>query len=379
MANTNTTTNIIDSLLAQGLLALRENAIMPRFVNRGYENVPGDQYSTIDIPIPSAITAGAVSPSNTPPDDTGISPTKVTITLDQWYEAPFFLNDQEMLEVTKGTIPMQASEAIKALANNIDDAIFALYPTVYGWGGVAGTTPFATDLGAYLDARAALGSQLAPMDPRYCVVDVDAEANALGLRAFQDASFRGDTAGIRRGDIGEKLGAFWAMDQNVPSHTAGTASGATVDASGYAVGATSITIASAGTGTILVGDIITFAGDTQTYAITTGDTDVSDGGTIVITPGLKVAIATSGSPAITVKATHKLNLVFQRDWAALAMRPFAGADPMGVGTYSSAVDPVSGLALRLEVSRQHKRTRFAYDVLYGVQIVRPEFCARLAG
>ncbi len=68
-----------------------------------------------------------------------------------------------------------------------------------------------------------------------------------------------------------------------------------------------------------------------------------------------------------------------RDAIALATRPFAGADPLGLGQFQSAVDPVSGLTLRLEVTRQHRRTRFAYDILYGVQLVRPELAVRVAG
>lgn len=378
MANTNTVTNVIQQLLAQGLLALRENAQMPRLVNRGYESTAGEKGSTIDVPIPSAITAQAVTPSYVPPDDAGISPTNVSIALDQWYEAPFFLTDKELLEVQEGTIPMQASEAIKAIANNVDAYLFALYAEVYGFAGTAGTTPFGTDLTEYLDARKVLNNQLAPMDPRYCVIDADAEANALGLRAFQDASFRGDADGIIRGQIGEKLGAMWVMDQNAPTHTAGTASGATTDAAGYAAGVSTVTLASAGTGTILVGDIITFANHAQTYAVTTGDSDVSNGGSISFTPALQTALPGSAQ-AITVKATHVVNLAFHRDAIALASRPFAGADPMGLGTFMSAVDPVSRLALRLEVSRQHKRTRFSYDILYGAQLVRPELASRLAG
>lgn len=378
MANTNTTTNIVQQLLAQGLLALRENAIMAQLVNRGYEREAGEKGSTIDVPIPSAITAVAVSPSYVAPDDEGFSPTKATIALDQWYEAPFFLTDKDLLEVQEGTIPMQASEAIKALANNVDSAIFAQYKSVYGFAGVPSTTPFATSLAEYIDARKALNNQLAPMDPRFCVIDADAEANALGLRAIQDASFGGGTAGLLKGQIGEKVGAMWGMDQNVPTHTAGDAAGATTDATGYAVGIKTVTLASAGTGEILVGDVFTFANHTQTYAVVTGDADVSGGGTVVFEPGLVTALPTSAQ-AITLKGSHVVNLAFHRDAFALASRPFAGADPMGLGTFMSAVDPVSGLALRLEVSRQHKRTRFSYDILYGVKLVRGALASRIAG
>lgn len=379
MANTNTTTYIVDTLLAQGLMALRQYAIMPRLVNRAFEARAGEQFSSIDVPIPSAIAAQAVSPSNTPPDDAGISPTKVTVTLDQWYEAPFFLNDKELLEVSSGTIPMQASEAIKALANNVDAAIFALYSGIYGWGGNSGTTPFATDLSEALASRKALNNQLAPPDPRYVVLDADGEANALGLRIFQDASMRAASAGgFAEGQIGRALGADWYLDQNVPYHTAGTASGATTDSAGYSLGVKTVTLASAGTGTLLAGDVITFAGDSQTYVITTGDADVSNGGSISFEPGLKVAMS-AATKAITVKASHRVNLMFHRDAFALASRPFSGADPMNIGNFASAVDPVSGLALRLEISRQHKRTRFAYDILYGVKLVRRELAARIAG
>ncbi len=84
----NSLTEVVPQLLAQGLLALRQNAVMPRLVNRGYEATAGERGSTIDIPIPSAITAAEVSPANYPPSTSGVTPTSVSLALDQWYEAP---------------------------------------------------------------------------------------------------------------------------------------------------------------------------------------------------------------------------------------------------------------------------------------------------
>jgi hypothetical protein len=391
MANSNTTTSVVDQIFAQSLLALRQYAVMPRYVNRQYDTSPGQKFSTIAVPIPSAISAAAVTPSNTPPNDTGVSPTKVTITLDKWYETAFFVNDKEVNEIVAGVVDGQLSEAVKGLANQVDTDIFATYSSatagIYGYGGVAGTTPFASGFDEFTEARAALSRQLAPTGDRYFVMDPDAEANALGLRAVQDASYRPGSgqAALQEGELGRLLGALWAVDQNVPQHTAGTASGATTDSAGYAIGVKTVTLASAGTGSILVGDIITFTKlsaelDPQTYVVTVGDGSVAGGGTISFEPGLKVAMTTA-TKAITVKATHRLNLLFHRDAIALAARPLESADPFGLtnGLRRSIMDPVSGLSLTLEISRQHYRTRIALSSLYGVMLVRPELAARVAG
>jgi len=77
--NTNTITNIIPQLLAQGLVTLRENAIMPRLVNASYSAQAAEQGASIDIPVPAAISATDVTPSYADPNDTGITPDKVTL------------------------------------------------------------------------------------------------------------------------------------------------------------------------------------------------------------------------------------------------------------------------------------------------------------
>lgn len=358
-------------LLAQGFMALRQNAVAPRYVNRAYEREGGQVGSTITIPVPSAITAAAVTPGPTQPANVDLTSTSKTISLDQWYEARFYLSDKDKLEVARGFMPTQASEAIKAIANNIDSAILANYVSVYGHAGTGGTDPFATDLSEFLTARKNLANQLAPLSPRFCLINPDAEANALGLRAFQDASFGAGTV-LREGDIGRKLGADWAMDQNIPDHTAGSASGATC---ALTAGNTTATLDSAGTGNILAGDAVTIAGNQ--YAVVTGDTDVSDGGTIVLDHA-PAANAVSGT-AITVAASGAVNIVAHRDAFAFVNRPLAESDDEGLGRFMSNVDPVSGIALRLEVIRGYKQTIYSFDVLYGTALPRPEYASRLLG
>jgi hypothetical protein len=72
------------------------------------------------------------------------------------------------------------------------------------------------------------------------------------------------------------------------------------------------------------------------------------------------------------------NLVFHRDCVAFASRPLADL-PVPEALVQAIGDPVTGVTLRLEISREHKRTRFSYDCLYGVTLARRELGAILAG
>lgn len=376
----NTLTAVTPKLLAQGLMALRQNSITARLVNRAYEGLAGERGSTVDVPIPSAVAAQDVTPAATPPSTADVAPTSVPITLNQWKEAPFYLTDMDVLNAMNGIIPMQASEAIKSLINTVDAYILSLYKGVYGYTGTAGTTPFATDTSDATNARKVLNNQLAPLDDRRFIVNPDAEANALNLRAFQDMSFSGSAEGIIEGRINRKFGFDWFMSQNIPTHTSTvlTAGAATVNGA-HSVGVTTVSIAKAtNTSPLVLGDIIMFAGDSQTYAVTAGVTLAVGNTNVGISPGLKVAKA--GAEAMTLKATHVVNLAFHRDAIAFATRPLEGTTDEGLGSIiQAAVDPISGLALRLEITREHKRKRFSYDILYGAALVRPEFAVRLAG
>lgn len=375
----NVLTEVIPRLLAQGLMALRENAIMPLIVNRGYETLAGEKGSVIEVPIPSAIEAQEVLPGAVPPATADVAPTKALITLDQWWEAPFYLTDKDILECMSGVIPMQASEAVKSLGNKVDKLILANYFKIYNTVGTAGTAPFASNLDVYYDARKALNRELTPKSDRWTVLDVDAESNALKRSEFRDLSQSGDPDPIINGEIGRKIGARWVGDENILTHasTPLTAGAATINGA-HAAGVKTLSIAKAtNAATLVKGDIITIAGHTQTYSVQANVTLAVGNTNVTIEPGLKVA--QSGGGAVTLVASHVVNLLLHRDCIAFASRPFAGADPMGIGMFMSAVDPVTKLALRLEVTREHKRTRFSYDILCGSGVPRPGFGARIMG
>lgn len=377
----NTVTNIMPKILARGLLALREQAVMPRVVNGDYSQQAAQKGDTIDVPIPSALTVNSVTPSNTPPTPADSSPTKVQIPLNNWYEANFHMTDKELVEVDRNEhfVPMQMSEAVKALANKINTTVHNEYKGVFGFAGTAGSTPFASAVSAATDARKVLNQQLCPRTDRRMILDFDAEASALALDSFNNVNQVGGTGPKIEGEIGRKFGFDIYTDDAIVTHSAG-GSGTPLVNGALAVGDTSVVIdGMSGSGGLVVGDVITMAGNTQTYAVVTAPAASGGAQTVTVSPAITGIIANDA--AITVKASHVVNLGFHRDAFALAMRPLQGStqgDSYG-NQIVSMTDPITGLSMRLEVSRQHKQIVYSLDALWGVKLIRPQLAVRIAG
>lgn len=386
----NTLTALMPKILARGLITLREMCMMPRLVNSDYSTDAAKFGSTIDVPVPTVQAAADVTPSNTPPAPASKSMTTVQIPLNKWKKTEFHLTDKELGEIDRNQsyYPMQAAEAIRALANQVNSDIFANYTGVYGYTGTAGTTPFAIGSGNFAapptsatNLRKVLNQQVAPLNNRRAVLDFSAGANALSLPAFSNVQEAGDAGPKIQGSMGRKFGIDWYEDDIVPTHTTGAAGTVLLDDTvARAVGIKTLHM-DGFTTKASVGDVFTIAGDTQTYVVTaatdlaTTDSDVS------FEPGLKVAIpAADGNEAVTFKASHVVNLGFHRDAFAFANRPVAD---LGMFTGGSQItqltDPVTGISIALEVSRQYHQTVWEFCILYGSKLVRPELAARLAG
>ena len=376
----NDLTNVIPQLLAQGLMALRQNARTALMVNRGYESMAGEQGSTVDVPIPSAIAAQVVTPGATPPSTGDITPSKVSIELDQWIEAPFYMTDNDMMKIQSGFMPRVASEAVKSVVNYVDDYVLALGRKFFSITQPAGSGPFLDGSGNpthkdAVDLRVALTNQLAPTDERVVVLDPTATGNALMVSSLTDSAFVGDTMALREGRITNRLGFAWLENQNVTQFTSGTASGYLVNSGSLAVGDKAVAV-DTGTGTFVDGDIITFAGHSQQYVITAAY--AGGAGNIAIEPGLQEAPADNAAITKVTSGTTVSNIAFHRDAIALATRPLAGSVHPGA-IISSMTDELSGLTLRLEVTREHKRDRFSFDILFGAEVIRRELGTRLEG
>ncbi|USG59938.1 hypothetical protein NBZ79_12200 [Sneathiella marina] len=375
---TNDISAAMPKILARGLLALREQAVMPRLVNGDYSADAAAKGDTVDIILPSALTAEDVTPGITAeaPEDSALE--KVQIELTNWKKASFYLTDKEMMEVDMrdNFLPVQASAAIRALANAVNQSIHATYVGIPGLVGTAGTTPFAKDATDATAARRLLLEQKAPKENRFGVLDFEAEAQALNLAAFADADRAGSDGVKIDGEIGRKYGIHWHSDDHVPTHVTAAAGTPLVKGaghSGHSLILGGLTTAPA------VGDIFTIDGDAQQYAVT-GASDLSGTeATVTLTPALQQSPADKA--ALTFVGDHVVNLVFNRDAFAFANRPLAqSSQELGLGNQIlSMTDPVTGLSLRLEVSRQYKQVVWEFDILWGVALVRPALAVRLAG
>lgn len=401
----NTLTNIMPVILARALMTLRQRCFMPRLVNSDYSVDAAKKGTTVDVPVPVAVGTKEVPAQANPDAPTALTPTQVQIPLDQWRQNnPIGLTDRELCEIDASEVflPMQMMEAVKALANEVNEHIFSKYAGtnrgIYGF--ISSPTtgvgtivdPFGANttdtsgVSAATNAKKVLNQQLCPRSDRRGVLNFDAEAAALDLAQFSDADKIMSAVVKIEGEIGRKYGIDWVADDHVPDHTCGTAYMAapadlTVKAA-EAAGSTSIGLIDAGSGTVVIGDIITIAGDSQTYCVIGAADYTLDSSTAVevsILPALKVEC--SGTEVVSLKNSHALNMVFHRDAFAFATRPLlANSSQYALGNKMLTMqDPVTGLILRLEVSRQHKQTVWEFDILYGADLVRPELAMRIAG
>lgn len=388
MAGALVTTNVLSTLVAMGLATLRERLALVLIANREYERMitGATRFATVNVAVPATVAVRTVVPDVVPPSVTAVTPTNVAITLDQWKEAPFAMDDKGLIQVDNGIIPMQAKEAIKSLANAIEDHLWSLLNAkVAHYAGVAGTTPFQNGFDEFLAADKNLNDYLADPEDRFMVINTAAKAAAMGLRAIQDASFRGNVGpnSLISGEIGNVLGARWLMSQRVPNHTAGTLTGTGTTVTGVnAIGATTIALSGGASGTLLAGDIIDFGqtlnGVTVMYNVVSSVGGSTPSSVVIASPGLE--LATAGAEVVSLRATHAQNILIQKNCLAFAMAPLMDTvEVPGATMQQVAIDEISGLSLRLEVSRQHRQVQWSFDALWGGQVIRPQLASWVAG
>jgi hypothetical protein len=398
----NSLSAVINTILARGLQVLRDRTVMPALASREEGGViaPAQKGQTIQVPIYQDMTVESVSPSSVlvVPSDT--TPTYANITLDQWKKTDFHLTDKEMFEVQNmpDFLMKKVDKAANALAREANGYILGFIddaPTTGKPGGVfnavgdAGTTPFVSTPDILNLANGLLNSWNAPQEERYGVLSYQAGSNLKSLTALRDASQRGNVSTILDGQIGRVFGVDFYEDGQIPAFTtSGAVNTATLNKTDSSSNALVIknegTVATA---VFKVGDIIKIAGNFQTFMVAASVAIGSSvSATVTVVPSVtgKIDGAVSTGAAITKHGSQRLNILFQRGAFAFANRPLGAVPSLG-GVQGVPVlmqeltDPVSGLSMRLEITRQYKQYVWQFDMLYGSQLIRPELACRIMG
>lgn len=378
---------LMPAILGRALTVLRESCPLLKLVRKDFEGAAAQVGESVSIPVSVAQTVADITPGATAPALADSVITSKTVTLDSYKGTRFHLTDREARAYEAGQIVQgQLDESVRALANSISANVLAKYKSIYGYAGTAATNPFTTNIDPTADLRGILNNQLCPDAPRYLWVGSDEETAALKLAEFKSYSNRGDAETLKTGKIGYVNGFEVLRDSQRPTHTAGTITTGLIAkaATAQALGDKTIvctTAASTGACALLAGDIISFAGHSQTYVLTADATQTSANTdvTLAIEPGLTTALA--GSEAVSVKATHKVNIGGDPSGFALVMRvlPDSIAGAPTFGTHLAMTDSETGVPLKLSYYPGYHSAQWEVSVLWGAAVVDPRKLARLAG
>ncbi len=393
----NTLTSLIPKVISRGLPALRANAVTPRLATDYSFMIggPGHEGNVLTIPTGATQAVATVTPGPTAPANVDHTAGSVSLTIDTHEDTRFHLTDQELSQIAADDtfVPLQMEMAFKAMGDNFDAALLALYVDIYGAAGTPGTAPFASSLAPWTGStggRKILMDQLSPVGPWGAVLDPAAEGNLLANATLLAANSRGTDEQVRTGRIGTALGVDWNMNQNVPTHTVGTLTNGTgmlakVNDAAYTVGESTVDIDDTSlSGTVVAGDIFSVAGDTQTYAVTAGATAATNAlAGMAFAPTSQVAWANNAVVTFLGGATGGTNHV-----ANMVMHPGAFGYAFGTPPNNLSLNPtarrtvrdsVTGIPLRVRVVEQHYQTTWYIDYIYGVNTIRKELAVRLAG
>lgn len=341
---------------------------------------------TVRTPVAPASTASDITPAVTPPNDGDQTIGYTDMTITKARRVPIRWNGEERLGLDNNGAQYniifrdQMAQAMRTLTNEVEADLAALHIYASRAYGTAGTTPFGSSLGDTAQLRKLLVDNGAPLTDLNLVMNTTAGASLRTLAQLTKVNEAGDSSLLRRGVLLDVHGMALRESAAIVTSTAGTGASATTNTAGYAIGATTITLASAGTGTIIAGDVISFAGDTNKYVIVTGDSDVSNGGTVVLAaPGLRKAIPASAT-AITVVAAAARNMGFARTAIALATRaPALPAEGDSAADRFMLTDPNSGLSFEVSMYKQYRQVQYEVALAWGIKAVKPEHIGILLG
>ncbi|MDM2973254.1 P22 coat - protein 5 family protein [Citrobacter sp. CK198] len=376
----NTLTGLIPTIYTALDIVSREQVGFIPAVARNTKADAAAKGQTVTAPVaPEAVTEDIMpGPSAPNTGDQNIGTVDVKITKSKM--APVKWNGEEQLALgpagTYNTILAdQFTQAFRALSNEVDADLGALYYGTSRAVGTAGTTPFGVkeDLTDAANARKVLEDNGSPTTSLQMVLGSSAIAN---LRGKQTVLFKVNESGteqlLREGTLGRLEGFNIHNSAGVKRAPAATATGYLVN--GAKQEGDIIIAIDTGTGAIAAGQLVTFAGDDNQYVVAAATAT-----TITLAaPGLRQDLA--DGVAITVVGGFTANMAFDRNAFLLASR--TPAMPEGGDTADDVMnvtDPVSGITFQIALYRQYRQVRYEVGLAWGVASIKPAHAVMLLG
>ncbi|HBR2979652.1 TPA: P22 coat - protein 5 family protein [Klebsiella pneumoniae] len=376
----NTLTGLIPTIYTALDVVSREQVGFIPAVARNTKADAAAKDQTVTAPVaPVAVTEDIVpGPSAPNTGDQNIGTVDVKITKSKM--APVKWNGEEQLALgpagTYNTILAdQFKQAFRALANEVDADLGALYFNASRQVGTQGTTPFGIkeDLSDAALARKVLEDNGSPTTDLQMVLGSAAIAN---LRGKQSVLFKVNEAGteqlLREGTLGRLEGFNIHNSAGVKTHTASAAAGYLVN--GAKAEGDRIIAIDTGTGSFTAGDVVSFDGDDNKYVVA-----AATASTITLAqPGLHQDLA--DNTTITRGAGYVANMAFDRNALLLASR--TPAMPQGGDTADDVMnvtDPVSGITFQVALYRQYRQIRYEVGLAWGVAAPVPRHSVIIAG
>ena len=337
---------------------------------------------SITIPVTPTTETHDITPGQNPDDNGDQEIGSVTMTISKSKYAPVRWNGEEQVGVrNSGTynaiLAGQFAQAMRALANEVDADLAALYAGASRAYGTPGTTPFESSIKDVAQMRKILADNGAPMTDLQLVIDTAAGANLRSLGQLTKANEADTDATLRRGLLLNISGFNIRESGQIVTHAAGSFTGDALvnNSGGYAKGATTIAVDGATAIALKAGDIVTFSGDPAHYVVAS---DASATPITLAAPGLRGAVANDAT--VTALGSYAASLAFDRNALQLIAR--TPAMPQGgdrADDVTVVTDPVSGSSFQVAVYREYRRVRYEVGLAWGVKLIKPEHVAILMG
>lgn len=330
-------------------------------------------------PVAPSQTAIDIAPAMTTPEprDQTIGNKTMTITKARAVEFGFTGEEQVGLNNGPGYLTVQAdmfAQGLRTLVNEIEtDLAVEATANASRATGTAGTTPYASDIGAAAQLRKILDDNGAPQSDRSQVINTSTGAKLRTLFQLTKANEAGTAMTLRQGELLDLSGFSVKESAQAVTHTSSGATGVATDNAGYAVGATVITVT--GAAAVVPGDIVSFAGDTNKYVVASATaTELT-----LAEPGLRVAIPAAATAA-TIGITYEANVGFSRNAMQLAMRaPALPQEGDSAIDRMSITDPRSGMTFEISLYAGYRKIRAEVAAAWGVKATKSEHIALLLG